>query len=385
MRRTHFYHKLVLCGICSLLFGYCKTPYDAPLKATQTNFLVVEGFIDGAAPTTIKLSRTRILSAGDTAISLKELNANVLIEDDHQNTYPLAEAGNGVYSNTNTLILNPARQYRLHISTSSAREYFSDFVPFKPSPLIDTIGWKFKDGGVQTYLNTHDPNDSTRYYRWEYNETWEVHSYYDSYIKYDAASNSVIPRTEQAYICWHSHNSTNILLGSSAKLSSDVINEMPFVYIEQHDERLSVLYSIWVKQYALDLKGYNFWQAMKSNTENVGSIFDPQPNQTPGNIHCRTDSSETVVGYIGAGNTFEKRVFINNHLMPPTWNIFPFCPTKIVPDNPDSLTFYFGTGALAPYANASTASGSPAFSASGIKCVDCTISGGINIKPPFWP
>ena len=234
-------------------------------------------------------------------------------------------------------------------------------MPFKSSPLIDTIGWKFKDGGVQTYLNTHDANNTTLYYRWEYNETWEFHSFYDSYIKYDAATNSVIPRTEQVYVCWHSNNSTNILLGSSAKLSSDVINEMPLTYIEQHSKKLSVLYSLWVKQYALDLKSYNFWQAMKNNTEKVGSIFDPQPNQTPGNIHCATDSTETVIGYIGAGNTIQKRVFIKNSLMPLTWNIFPFCPTKTVPDNPDSLAYYFGAGALAPYADPSTGSGSARF------------------------
>jgi hypothetical protein len=384
MRRKHFYYKLLVCGVCSLLFAQCKTPYDARLKSTQSNFLVVEGFIDGAASTTIKLSRTRILSAGDTAISVKELNASVFIEDDHQDKYSLSDAGNGIYSNINPLNLNPAWQYRLHIFTSNGKEYFSDFVPFKPSPLIDTIGWKFKDGGVQTYINTHDVNKATLYYRWEYNETWEFHSFYDSYLKYDAATNSIIPRTEEVHVCWHSNNSNNILLGSSAKLSSDVINEMPLVYIEPHDERLSVLYSIWVKQYALDLKSYNFWQAMKSNTEKVGSIFDPQPNQTPGNIHCTTDSSETVVGYIGAGNTIEKRVFINNNLMPAGWNILPFCPVQIIPDNSDSLTYYFGGGGLTPIANAVTVSGGLGFSASSALCVDCTL-GGTNIKPAFWP
>jgi hypothetical protein len=123
---------------------------------------------------------------------------------------------------------------------------------------------------------------------------------------------------------------------------------------------------------------------MKSNTEKVGSIFDPQPNQTPGNIHCTTDSSETVVGYIGAGNTIEKRVFINNNLMPAGWNILPFCPVQIIPDNSDSLTYYFGGGGLTPIANAVTVSGGLGFSASSALCVDCTL-GGTNIKPAFWP
>ena len=384
MRRKYFYCKLVFCGVCCSILAHCKTPYDAPVKATQSNFLVVEGFIDGAAPTTIKLSRTRILSSADTAISHKELNANVFIEDNHQNIYALAEAGNGIYSNPDTLKLNASNQYRLHILTSNGKEYFSAFVPFKPSPLIDTIGWKFKDGGVQTYINTHDPNKATLYYRWEYNETWEFHSYWDSYLKYDGPTNSVIPRTEQAHICWNSTNSNIILLGSSAKLSNDVINEMPLVYIEPHGQRLSVLYSIRVKQYALDVTGYKFWQAMKNNTENVGSIFDPQPNQTPGNIHCTTDSSEVIVGYIGAGNSIEKRVFISNSLMPVTWNFPQYCPTQVVPDNADSLLHYFGFGGFSPISEGPSTGGNASYLASTNECVDCTLSG-TNIKPDFWP
>ncbi len=70
--------------------------------------------------------------------------------------------------------------------------------------------------------------------------------------------------------------------------------------------------------------------------------------------------------------------------MPLNWNIFPFCPTKAVPNNPDSLAYYFGAGALAPYANPSNGSANAGFLASGDECVDCTLEG-INIKPPFWP
>ncbi len=64
MRRKLFYYNLVLYGICGLLLPHCKTPYDAPLKSTQSNFLVVEGFIDGAAPVTIKLEPHKNIICG---------------------------------------------------------------------------------------------------------------------------------------------------------------------------------------------------------------------------------------------------------------------------------------------------------------------------------
>ena len=379
MKRKYILWKIMVSWILVFIIVTCKIPYEPKLRPSDTNSLVVEGFIDGAIPMIIKLSRTRMLTVGDTAARKYELGARVIVEDDKQNSYPLSELGNGAYSSVYTLPLNTSNHYRLHIFTSGNEEYLSDFVPFKPSPPIDSIGWNSKDDGVQIYVNTHDPNNATTYYRWEYSETWEYHSHYDSYFEYDQVHDTVIPRTQQIYTCWQTDSSTSILLGSSAKLSSDVINEMPLVYIQPHDERLSDLYSIWVKQYALDLNGYNYWSAMQSNTENIGSIFDPQPNETVGNIHCVTIPSELVIGYINAGNTVEKRVFISNNSIPSGWNLVPYCPVKLVLNFPDTLKKYF-TSLLDPI-NIQTGG----YSASSTDCVDCRLNGGITIKPSFWP
>ena len=376
--------KMFLYCVFALTISNCKVPYGPTLKSSDTNSLVVEGVIDGAFPFVIKLSRSRMLTNGDTAARKPELGAKVIVEDDHQNSFPLYETGMGTYSSLSTLSLNTAYQYRLHIFTANKEEYLSALVPFKSAPAIDSIGWNIKDGGVQVYVNTHDPNNSTRYYRWEYKETWEFHTEYYSNYKYISSDSTVIPRTDQINICWRSDSSTNIFLSSSANLSSDVIYQMPLPYIQPHDQKLSVLYSIWVKQFALDLNGYNYWLAMKNNTENVGSIFDPQPNETVGNIHCVTNPAENVVGYISAGSTYVKRVFISNQSLPLGWNLFTPCTLIVVPNIKDSLAFYFG-GGYDPI----DVSGPPAFppvaySASDKSCVDCTLQG-TNLKPSFWP
>jgi len=385
MKQKYILPKMLLYCLCIILFANCKVPYDPKLKPSDTNSLVVEGYIDGALPTTFKLTRSRMLSVGDTAARKYELGAKVNVEDDHQNTYPLYETGNGIYSSFSTLNLNPTYQYRLHIFTSDGKEYLSELVPFKSSPDIDTIGWNLKDGGVQVYVNTHDANNSTKYYRWEYSETWEFHSEYYSIYKYISSDSTVIPRDDQVYDCWRSDNSTNIFLGSSAKLSNDVIYQMPLSYIPPHDQKLSVLYSILVKQFALDLNGYNYWLAMKNNTEEVGSIFDPQPNETAGNIHCITNPSELVVGYINAGNTVDKRIFISNSSLPSDWNLIDYCPLDTIPNMKDSLAFYFGGGFHTPIEIPFPASSPPkAYIGASSSCVDCTLYG-TNIKPSFWP
>lgn len=367
-----------------VFFAACKTPYDPPLKTSKTNFLVVEGFIDGAAITQIKLSRSRALSAGDTARKKFETKARVFVEDDHQSSQLLTEQGNGVYVSSFILALDPSRKYRVHIYTSDTKEYVSDFVQFKKSPAIDNIGWTIKDNGVQVYVNTHDASNTTKYYRWEYDETWEFHTAYTSLLQYDAANNNVVGRIGQVHVCWQTDSYNKILLGSSAKLTNDVIEQAPISYIEPHDQKLSVLYSINLKQFAVDVAGYNYWEAIKKNTEGIGSIFDSQPNQTVGNLHSVSDSLDFVIGYIGAGASFTKRVFISNSALPAGWNLFPFCEMFSVPNNKDSLRNFFTGFSYIPLDSFYDDHNKLRYNASSAMCSDCTISG-TNIKPVYWP
>lgn len=383
MDQHHFSLKLLLYCVSVLFFVECKVPYDPPLKASKNHFLVVDGYLNSNGNTTIKLSRTRNITTGDTAAYINEVNAKVVIEDNNNNIYPLDENGGGNYSGN--YFLNSNVQYRLHVITSDQKEYLSDFVDCKVSPPIEEVSWKFNEGGVQIYLNTQDQNNNTRFYRWSYTETWEFHSQYFSNIKYNPADSTVIHRTVPVFICYRDRDASAILLGSSAKLTQDVIHEAPILFIPDHDRRISVLYSMIVTQYALDSSGYNYWNAIKGNTENVGSIFDPQPNQTRGNIHCISDSTETVIGYIGAGAIDQRRIFISNSEMPSGWNEAQNCTDYEVPNMLDSILFYFASNSFIPYLKDSTPSGVTKgyFSASGT-CVDCTITGS-PVKPTFWP
>ena len=381
MDQNRFSLKLLLYCIPVLFYAGCKVPYDPPVNSSKTHYLVVEGYLNGNGETRIKLSRTRTISKGDTAAYINETGSKLFIEDENNSTFPLTEIGNGNYSGNYNLY--SGNKYRLRITTADQKEYLSDFISFKQAPPIDNITWDFKNGGVQLYANTHDPQNNTWFYRWNYKETWEFHSYYLSELKFDNPSQKVIGRTEQVYTCWQSQNSSGIFIGSSAKLKEDVINKAPLNLIPFGDKRISVLYSILVTQNALDSAGYNYWNAMKGNTENVGSIFDPQPNQTRGNIHCTTDPSELVIGYIGAGAMQQLRIFINNNQMPSDWNSPPDCLIDSVPK--DSIVYYLGGGmGLIPISKIPDPFSRFAYTSSFINCTDCTFYG-TNIKPTFWP
>jgi hypothetical protein len=365
-----------------VVFIGCKDPYYPEVKSSTAHYLVVEGFINPEGTTNIRLTRTRAISKGDTASYINETGANVSIEDNNGNVYPLYDNGSGNYSAG--YFLNANFLYRLHITTKDNRQYISTFVPCKNSPAIDEVGWKLNDKDVQLFVSSHDESNQTKFYRWDFIQTWEFHSQYYSSLVYDPDSKTVVNRTYPVFVCYRTNASSQVFIGSSEKLAKDVIHEAPLELIPYHDRRISVLYSALVTQYALDSAGYNYWNAMKGNTEQTGSIFGSQPNQTKGNLRNISDSSETVIGYIGAGSIQQKRIFISNADMPPGWNQLRNCTEYRVPL--DSLDYYFGGNIYSPYASDPPNSPRPqAYFGASPSCVDCRLAGGTLDKPVFWP
>ena len=385
----HYFKAALTSSIIMLLLAGCKQSYDPRVEAKNIRLLVVEGFLNsGQGPTNIRLSRTADLK--DTMIK-PELGAQVRVEGDNGSSFTLTDNTNGDYSIAQ-LNLDNSVKYRLYIKTTDGKEYVSDYSSVKFAPPIDSITWQRENGGLTLYINAHDAQHAAKYYQWKYEETWELHSAFYNSLKYvwDSVTNRITglayKNIDQSadtniYKCWNTINSSSIILGSSEKLTSDVIY-LPVQFIEPHSEKLSVLYSLNLRQYAISQKEYLFLQKMKKNTEQLGSLFDAQPSELSGNIHCLTDPNEIVVGYVEITEEQIKRIFIDNSQVP-HWNYDPGCYTIEIDNNADSIAKY-GYNVVPTVPAQVTIFGIVSFYASPLKCVDCTLRG-IHQKPYFWP
>ena len=148
------------------------------------------------------------------------------------------------------------------------------------------------------------------------------------------------------------------------------------------NDKLSVRYSILVKQIGLSKEAYNFWNILKKNTELTGSLFDPQPSKMPSNIRCINDETKKVVGYVSVAKISEKRIFIKNselNVWPPI-NEAESCP--VIAKRPvDAIAMLKKDPSLLP-AYFETLSGQLAIASK--FCVDCRLTKGSNVKPLFW-
>ncbi len=395
MKMIDKYKILLIVAVCFAIG--CTKPYSPKVIASANNYLVVEGTINtGGDSTMIKLSRTVNLNSGTTINPVT--NATVAIQDDQNQSYSLQSLNNGYYTSPILNLVN-TRKYRLSVTTSDGKIYLSDYVTSIANPPIDSIGFTVvnnkQDGaGLQIYLNTHDPNNNTHYYRWDYVETWRFDAKYDSQYVSDGTQIVYRSTAQDIYACYGNSISNNILLGSSAKLAQDVISQAPITFIPSTSEKIEQRYSINIKQYALSAGAYNYFALLKQNTEDLGSIFDAQPAQLTGNIHCTTDTTLPVIGYISAGSVQQKRIYVNAVQLPAAW--IPTYPYDCQLDtayfmNPHLPHDNQVQEYLVPVPNSSIPVsqlfiGGPAavgYLYTDVDCADCTVRGTVT-PPSFW-
>jgi hypothetical protein len=387
--KKYMWFLAILCGIT----GGCKKPYNPSVISSPNHYLVVEGVIDvGDSITVIKLSQT--VNLGDDVKISGLAGYTVTIQDaagaSIAELQPIP-GQDGKYASATPLTLDQSKKYRLHIS-GDGKEYASDYTAVKKTPPIDSIGFIPKGNNLNIYVNTHDATNSTRYYRWDYTEAWKFHAKYVSGFLVDPVTKEVRSRKENeaAYYCYTGDISSNTVIASSAKLTSDVIFQAPVTTIPSTAEKISVRYSILLRQYALTKECYEFWENIRKNTEQLGSIFDAQPSQLQGNIHSISNPAEPVIGFVTITNVQRKRIFIDNSQLPTAW--YPVYPYNCEADtariyNPKNMQHevqqFIIDGNGIPISAIIEMNVLIGYTYSTIECTDCRIRGK-SLPPPFW-
>lgn len=382
---------LLLAGLAG-----CVEPYAPEVIASPPSLLVVEGFINADGPTIIRLSRTASLDA--QTLPPSETKARLVVEAKEAGVvFGLTETSPGVYSAPATRF-NPAYHYRLRITTAKGQEYASAFVPVKLTPPIDVLRWKPDGTALNILVNTHDDSRASEYYRWEFDETWQIGSPYNPDIEY--FNRAIIPiRQPYPIHCWSISQSSQIMLSKTTALAKDAIADFRVQGLGAQDPKLNIRYSILVRQQVLTKEEYTYWEQLKKSTESIGSLFDPQPSQIAGNVRGLTNPDNIALGFVGVHSVTEKRLFINRQELPSGWRprsgyeaclppdtiyIVPRPPIGGPVDVPLVLAGAFGTQALLPISAVLDIDNKTlGYLAKDRDCIDCRTRGSA-VRPAFW-
>lgn len=305
----HITLKPVLLLLIMLLSGACVSEF-IPQINEEEELLVVEGIItDQPGVNTIKLSKSVPLGNKSDAIPLG--GCTVSISDDLGNTHQFEETEAGIYSSDSATFKGEiGRYYTLHITTGqgiNALNYESFPAEMKPVPAIDSVYYEktvikedyedfFGIDGCQIYLDTRDPENNCKFYRWDFSETWMLRLNFSV--------------TNQ--ICWLYDKSISLDIKSTAAYAETKIERHPVHFISNTTDRLTTKYSILVNQYSMNEDEYSYWESLQNLTVQAGGLYDIIPSSIPSNLRCHEHPDEKVLGYFSVSGKTSKRIFIKD-------------------------------------------------------------------------
>jgi hypothetical protein len=377
---------LLLC----VLYG-CLEPYDPPAITDDIDILVVDGFINAAdGSARVILSHASALS--NDSVGAPEVNATVTISDNSGGDYQLLEFTPGVYVTTG-IPIDYSHEYQLFISTANQATYFSDPITLTETPPIDSLTWRGTPDGIEIYVNTHDGTGQSKYYRWDYIETWKYHSTHQAAFKVVDHQAVVRGPDEIFFYCWKTVPSTNVLIGSSTHLAEDVIRNFPIIFIPHGSQKYRIKYSVEVQQRTMGEEEFIFWKDIQRVTEGLGGLFDSQPYQVTGNIYQAENSLAPVLGYFAGGTIQQQRLFIDYYDLPShlqklprhSCNLDTICIFKSPAVNRGCINDLPNLNGDV-YLVSSLLDGPTVWGylMATPQCANCTLEGGTLDKPSFW-
>lgn len=394
--KLYIVKNTILLILLAALINGCTEAYPLVTNRFEEVLIVEANITNELKKQEIKLTKS---AKFEDEGYLSETGAEVFITDDAGNKYSFAEDSEKYISDIEFQAV-PNTKYQLHINTKDGRSFESSpEILTTVTPIQSVVAAvEEKDGvnGVGIRVHSFDPNDTSIYYRYEYEETYKVIApkWRPIKIEWVSSTNSpvFVPNSPDTKTCYGSKKSIELMLQSTNNLKEDRVDYL-IRFISDQDYIITTRYSILVRQYVESLAAYNYYNTLKKTAASGGTIVSPtQPGFLFGNLRAINGNSK-ISGYFDVCSVSTERIYFNYEDLfpgkfPPPYIIEckEFCYStndNLVPEpcshwghyaedlSLEKIAYYSGTG-----------TGSFTYWVDA-PCGDCTTIAS-NIKPPFW-
>ncbi|MEW7278328.1 DUF4249 domain-containing protein [Aquimarina sp. 2201CG1-2-11] len=323
-RNFHLITKVLVVSVICILFSRCVEPFEAELEDFE-NFLVVNSTVTNEVKHhQVFLSRTFKFEDDGP---IKEENATVKVIENGTVEYLFEETSAGVYQSVQEFAIVTGREYQLSIKTSNGKSYISEKETLPDETPIQEVSTRRilndnNEMGIGIIVNTFDVNGNSKYYRYEFEETYRYNAPF--WRQYDIEINGeivldpfinygfdLVQRSEELKTCYVTNSSNSILINSTNNLEEGMGASFLLNFIKTDDIRLEDRYSILVRQFVQTRETYNFYEQLKTFSESESLFSQVQPGFIKGNIVSESNENEPVVGIFEASSITKNRIFFN--------------------------------------------------------------------------
>ncbi|MFD0977596.1 DUF4249 domain-containing protein [Salinimicrobium gaetbulicola] len=361
---------------------------EIPLKSENfESILVVEGIITNQEKyQEIKLSRSyKLEENGPSPVS----NAIVRIVSESGKIFNFIEDSSGQYRSEKPFRTLTNESYVLEIETNNGN-YSSSSVKAVEETKIENIR-SIKstirgEDGVAILVSSADES-SNNYYKYEYEETYKIVSYYKKdldLIINEEGEFEVVPKAREETICYNTEKSRSLVLSSTENLEQTSLSNYLVTFIPKTDSKLAHRYSILVKQLRLNPDIFDIYQTLKNLSESDNLFSQYQPGFLNGNIFSETNENEKVIGIFTTAAVDSKRLFFSytdyfDTITDPRPDHYGPCALEYYTLPDDLLREAILNNQVELFYEDPPGN----FVVIDPRCVDCNYFG-TNIKPDFW-
>ena len=374
----------IICNGCTEAYSLMTNTYEEALvvESTITNELKTQE---------IKLTKT---AKFEDEKYLPESGAEVFITDDAGNRYDFKDDGEKYISKIEFQAVSE-RKYQLHINIKDGRSFESSpeiLTAVNPMQNVKAaVETKDDERGVSIRITSSGPGGKSKYYRYEYEETYKIVT--PKWVTTKAVLNEkgqiiFVENSPSTKVCYGNKKSTDILLTNTNNLSEDNVDFL-VRFLSTKNYIITTRYSILVRQYIESLNAYTYYQTLKQITDSGALLSPTQPGILLGNIKSVNNPNNKIIGYFDVASVSTERIDFNytdfflGEAPPPyvtdcleyCYAGYPFNPVpcthlgSIAEDIENGFINFFLQSERSWWVNA--------------PCGDCTTFAS-NIKPPFW-
>ena len=293
--RTYIYYIIIAALLCCS----CVDEFDANLSKSDTQVLCVEGTIQSSTECFFYLSHSISIDPDDEELygGLSIYDAEIAVHGSNGDVWK----GNNLYGTYMVRVgqLDPSCKYWLEVIWND-NTYTSTPQEPLPTPEIEGLSWEMGiDGQNVNFMVTPAPTSAEKqYYRWNYEETWEVHTPLTAFYEYAPETNEIIPVKTLLNTGWAQHYNHSPTFGNNENYESGQMRNFVIYNVDKDDNRFNYRYYTRVHQTAISREEFEYERLSAQLSNEMGGLFTPQPSALPTNIHCQT-ADVHAIGYVG--------------------------------------------------------------------------------------
>jgi hypothetical protein len=380
--------QTVLLLIILVGLNACVEEFNPVIRSNSNSFLVVDGLISNKpGPYEVKLSLSSPIQSPQF---IPYSNAEVTLIEKDGNTETLTETEPGVYHTAeNGMQGEIGKKYKIIITTADDEIYESEYQLLREPVGIEKVYAESQinqteddynpDYGVQFFVDTELAKSDTNFLLWRLYGEYKYETDFKTWFVYENHQLSAFSNSDSIHVCYVKDNISSLFTMSTEDLAKPKIDRLPLNFVYTSSRKLSIRYSLLVKQMTLDRESFIFYSELKDIIAQQESLYAEQPYQIRGNVFNINQPDEVVLGYFLVAGETEKRIFIDR----PTELLFHYDICSLTEPDFQAYGFlYLSTEEEWPLyitMNENYARALP-----NQDCVDCRRTGGTIVKPDFW-